>query len=76
MKAPTEAEIREEVYRGTMQETGREVEQFINGALWVAEKWRKAIEEEQKPVKEYIYERDEDKIYRRESGLDVKEPLD
>ena len=46
MKAPTEKEIREEIYSLTYQETTPEVECFIKGALWVVKKWAKAIEDE------------------------------
>jgi hypothetical protein len=66
MRVPTEAEIREEVYTNTFQETGSEIEVFINGSLWVLEKWAKANEAEANQRKEaYIYERDDDSIRRR-----------
>jgi hypothetical protein len=66
MKAPTEKEIREEVYSNTFNETSEFIESFINGAIWMARKWAN-----EPPPKPYIYERDEDKIYRRGYGTDT-----
>ena len=46
MTAPTDDMIRQWVYENTFQETSDEIECFIKGAIWMAEKWRKAIEDE------------------------------
>jgi flagellar basal body rod protein FlgG len=69
MKPPTDDEIREEVYRGTMQETGREVDMYINGMIYMRNMWQKSLDgnltiDETK----WVYERDGDKIYRRNFG--------
>jgi hypothetical protein len=76
MEPPTDDEIRTEVFTETMQETGREVEMYIQGMICMRDKWRRAVEEERFAVHKYIYERDEDKVYRREFGFDTKEPID
>lgn len=68
MKPPTDEEIRKEVYIGTMQETGREVEMYINGMIHMRDKWAQSLLPPPVDESKWIYERDGEKIYRRNFG--------
>ena len=69
MKTLTEEEVRKEVYSNTHNEIGPQVEAFIQGAIWMLKKCEESFKTS--PPKPFIYERDDDKIYRRGYGTDV-----
>ena len=68
MKPPTDNEIMEMVYSQTMQETGREVEVYIEGMKNMRDIWQKVIDSPDIVSDKWIYERDGDLIYRRHFG--------
>lgn len=65
MKPPTDGEIKKEVYVNTFQETSIAIESFINGMIFMRDKWLESIDDDV-----WIYERDGRDIYKRPRGSD------
>ena len=70
MKPPTDSKIREDTYSHTYQETGNDIEWFIAGQIYMRDIWLESLASPSED--KWIYERDEDKIYRRRIGAPHK----
>jgi hypothetical protein len=70
MRPPTDQEIENEVYTGTMQETGPEIDGFIKGMKHMRDKWVESLTRNLVQSDEWIYERDGSTVYRRHFGAD------